>query len=54
MLQSVNCVHIPFTLFPTPIPKTEFENLKLIQPYINELMFLASRDADFLLTSLKT
>ena len=47
------CTHSPLTIFPTPIPKNHFEELKRIQPHINKLMYLASQDHEFLVQSLR-
>jgi len=44
---------VPFTLFPTPIPRNTVNFLMEIQPDINRLMHLVSQDEDFITKSLQ-
>jgi len=39
---------LPTTLFPSPIPRLEYEKVMRIQPYINKLYHLMSEDQDFM------
>ena len=39
--------HLPVTLFPCPVHKSEFNHVASIQPDINRLMHLISRDHNF-------
>ncbi|XP_072168975.1 glutathione synthetase-like [Diadema setosum] len=43
---------IPFTLFPSPLPKEFFEKAKSVQNGINLVMFRVSQDRDFLTKTL--
>jgi len=45
---------VPFTLLPSPFPKSEYEKIFKIQPLINKLMHKAVHDHEFLTNALKT
>lgn len=40
--------HLPVTLFPCPVLKEDFDHVESIQPAINTLMHLISRDQEFI------
>ena len=46
-------IHAPFTLFPSPFPRREFDYAKAIQTDVSEMVQRVSRDHDFLQKSLE-
>ena len=50
---SVDVMHAPFMLFPTPIPRASYEQAKAVQTDFNLLMHKVAHDYDFMKESLK-
>ena len=44
--------HVPFSLFPTPFPRSQFLKAQSVQLYFNTLMHRVRNDTDFLLSNL--
>ena len=45
--------YLPFTLFPTPFKRADFEQVTELQPHVNELMHKISNLEDFMDKSFK-
>lgn len=52
-VEDVSIIHAPFSLFPTPFPRSEFELVQRSMPLFSSLVHAVSQDAQYLTSTLR-